>query len=577
MKPARASSSRIEIDGIRFLNPDTVKEEGRTLITPAQGAPIIRIYTALFVKHEGRWLISSIREESDPQVRPHDRLKDLEWMIGEWLDEGADSVVRVDCRWSDDTNYLIRSFTVKRQGKPVMTVSQRIGWDPMARQIRSWEFDSEGGFGEGRWSRDGERWIIKHTGVRPEGTAASATNIMWRERPDLVRWASTDRILGDESVPSEETYTLARVPPPPRSRSQGADETVSVSEHHEEPAMTRKLWIAVLIASLTIVLPRQDVSAHGFGGGGGRGGFGGGGFGGMRGGFGGGGYGGMRGGYGGGGYGGMRGGYGGYGGMRGGYGGYGGMSSFSRTPSFSSYSHYGSGMSYGSRGLSEGMSGGRIEYGSRSGSYTTARGGTINYGAAGYGARGAGGGAAGRGVYGVDGTTAGGRSFADIGRAAGAVGPGGNAVAGRSSIGAVSGPRARPSRAHAVSRRAEPAVWLRGARAASRRAEREEQPSRGGLTAPPGFTRTVTPPMGGITRAGFTVTGTVTTMRSGAGAGRTGAAGAGAAWAGASAWGWDWAWGWAGACPSGDTDRPSTGWAICPTTTPITTGRAPWW
>ncbi len=188
--------------------------------------------------------------------------------------------------------------------------------------------------------------------------------------------------------------------------------------------MTRKLWIAVLIASLTIVLPRHDVSAHGFGGGGGRGGFGGGG--GMRGGF---------GGYGGGGFGGMRGGY---GGMRGGYG---GMSSFSRTPSFSSYGRSGSGMSYGSRGVSEGMYGGRIDYGSRSGSYNTARGGTINYGAAGYGARGPGGGAAGRGVYGVEGTTAGGRSFADVGRAGGAVGPGGNAVAGRANLGAVSGPR----------------------------------------------------------------------------------------------------------------------------------------
>src|SRR5207249_1789093 len=64
-----------------------------------------------------------------------------------------------------------------------------------------------------------------------------------------------------------------------------------------------------------------------------------------------------------------------------------------------------------------------------------------DYGAAGIGARGPGGGAAGRGVYGVDGTTAGGRSVADVGRAGGAVGPGGNAVAGRSNIGAISGPR----------------------------------------------------------------------------------------------------------------------------------------
>ena len=87
-----------------------------------------RLYTVLFVKRDGRWLISSVREEPDPLVRPHERLKDLEWMIGDWLDEGADSVVRVNCRWSDDGNFLIRSFTVHHRGKPVMTVAQRIGW-----------------------------------------------------------------------------------------------------------------------------------------------------------------------------------------------------------------------------------------------------------------------------------------------------------------------------------------------------------------------------------------------------------------------------------------------------------------
>jgi hypothetical protein len=64
----------------------------------------------------------------------------------------------------------------------------------------------------------------------------------------------------------------------------------------------------------------------------------------------------------------------------------------------------------------------------------------VNYGAAGYGGTGAGGTSAGRGVYGVQGTTAGGRSYEDVGRAGGAVGPGGYAVGGRSNVGAVSGP-----------------------------------------------------------------------------------------------------------------------------------------
>jgi uncharacterized protein (TIGR02246 family) len=211
----------IEVEAIRFLNADAAKEEGRTMVSAPGGAPMSRLYTVLFVKRDGRWLISSVREEEDPQVSPHDRLKSLEWMVGDWIDEGSDSVVQVNCRWSDDQNFLIRSFTIKLQGKPAMAISQRIGWDPLARQIRSWEFDSEGGFGEGKWSREAKRWVIKHTAVRPDGTTASATNIMSMERPDLVRWVSTGRVVGDESAGDSEPYTLVRVPPQPRARSTG--------------------------------------------------------------------------------------------------------------------------------------------------------------------------------------------------------------------------------------------------------------------------------------------------------------------------------------------------------------------
>jgi uncharacterized protein (TIGR02246 family) len=211
----------LEIGAIRFLSADVAKEEGHTVVTPWKGVPDSSFYTVLYVKRDGRWLISSVREEPDPVVRPHERLKELEWMIGDWVDEGSDSEVRVNCRWSEDENFLMRSFTVKRQGKPVMSVTQRIGWDPVARQIRSWEFDSEGGFGEGRWSHDGERWVVKHSGVRPEGTTASATNITLRTRPDLVRWVSTDRVIGDESLSDDEAYVLVRVPPAPATHSKG--------------------------------------------------------------------------------------------------------------------------------------------------------------------------------------------------------------------------------------------------------------------------------------------------------------------------------------------------------------------
>jgi hypothetical protein len=170
--------------------------------------------------------------------------------------------------------------------------------------------------------------------------------------------------------------------------------------------MNRIIRIVMLGAFLTLVLTGGAVLARGFGGGGG---FRGGGFGGGGGGF---------------------------------RGGYGGMSSFGRTPSFSSAGSFNrGGTSYGNRGSYEGMRGGQINYGSRSGSYTTDRGGTINYGAAGYGGRGPGGVEGGRGAYGAQVTTAGGRSFTDVGRAGGVAGPGGNSVVGRSNLEAASGPR----------------------------------------------------------------------------------------------------------------------------------------
>ena len=64
---------------------------------------------------------------------------------------------------------------------------------------------------------DGDRWVIKHKATRPEGTVISATNIMVRERPDLVRWTSTDRCAGHETIPDEPAFAFVRVASPPPS------------------------------------------------------------------------------------------------------------------------------------------------------------------------------------------------------------------------------------------------------------------------------------------------------------------------------------------------------------------------
>ena len=205
----------IEVDALRFLGPETAIEIGRTTITPAPGAgsPEKTRFTAVYVKTGGQWLQSAVRDEVSHDLTPHDRLKELEWMVGDWVNESQDAVVNTTCKWTADGNFLVREFTMKTQGQPVLSGTQRIGWDPVRHQIKTWIFDSEGGYGEGYWTRDGDRWLIKTDGVRQDGKHASATNIITRLGKDRASWQSVDRTVGSAAVPGVDEFTIVRKPP----------------------------------------------------------------------------------------------------------------------------------------------------------------------------------------------------------------------------------------------------------------------------------------------------------------------------------------------------------------------------
>ena len=123
--------------------------------------------------------------------------------------------MNTSCKWSEDGNFLIRYFTMKTQGQPVLSGTQRIGWDAVKHQFKMWVFDSEGGFGDGYFTRDGDRWLIKAEGVRQDGHPASATNIITRLGKDRMSWQSVDRTLGGGAIPGISEFTVVRKPPDP--------------------------------------------------------------------------------------------------------------------------------------------------------------------------------------------------------------------------------------------------------------------------------------------------------------------------------------------------------------------------
>jgi uncharacterized protein (TIGR02246 family) len=210
------SKMEIRTDSIRFLSPEVAKEEGRSTIKPAgAGAPDVDRYSVLYVKRDGKWLQSSIREHPEQDLSPHERLKELEWMLGEWVDESDSAVIFTTCRWSEDQNFLLRHYAIHVEGKPALNGTQRIGWDPVTGQFKSWVFDSKGGYSEGLWSREGNRWVVKVSGPLRDGKITTETNIITKVRDGMARWQSVDRTVAGRVLPDSREFVLVRRPPQP--------------------------------------------------------------------------------------------------------------------------------------------------------------------------------------------------------------------------------------------------------------------------------------------------------------------------------------------------------------------------
>jgi uncharacterized protein (TIGR02246 family) len=209
------ATSTMTADSVWLVGPSLAIEEGQRVVSTKDSRAAASRYTLVLMKQEGKWRIASAREvEDDASLSPHDRLQPLAWLVGDWVDEGSDAVVRISCKWSEDKNYLLMDFLAQVQGKPALKSEQRLGWDPLSQKVKSWVFDSDGGHGEGVWSLVDGRWVIKSTAVMPDGTTGSATIVIERAGNDRYTMKGFDRIRGDEAEPDFE-ITIVRTPPAP--------------------------------------------------------------------------------------------------------------------------------------------------------------------------------------------------------------------------------------------------------------------------------------------------------------------------------------------------------------------------
>jgi uncharacterized protein (TIGR02246 family) len=203
---------RIEIASLKFPTPDTAVEDGTTAVLAPDGtAPSRARYSNFFVKKDGQWLLASVREAAYVPPSNYENLRGLEWVIGEWVDENpGGELSRVSFAWSTDRNFIVSTRTVETKDGTLDRGTQWIGWDPVNKQIRSWNFEADGGFGEGAWTKDGDKWIVKTTSILADGSKVTATNVVSLLSADLISLQSKEQTVNGKAIPDTNESKMKR-------------------------------------------------------------------------------------------------------------------------------------------------------------------------------------------------------------------------------------------------------------------------------------------------------------------------------------------------------------------------------
>lgn len=213
-----ASSKGAKLDAksasIKFVSPNVAIETGTATVLQPPGAAEESAYSAVYVKRDGKWLLDRVSEEETVVPRSnYEKLKDLEWMVGNWLDQDDQVTIETNCQWAKNQNFLVRSFTVAVRDRINLSGMQIIGWDPAAKKIRSWIFDSDGGFAEGSWTKNGNAWHIQNVGTRADGLKVSSVNVIKFVNKDQFTWQIINGQVGDDLVPNTDEVMVVRQQP----------------------------------------------------------------------------------------------------------------------------------------------------------------------------------------------------------------------------------------------------------------------------------------------------------------------------------------------------------------------------
>lgn len=137
-------------------------------------------------------------------------LDTLDWLVGDWVDASDDVSVEFSCHYTKNGAFILRSFRVVNAKEVGMSGMQLISWDAARDTIRSWTYDSQGGFGEETWNQSGNRYTIRSKYTLPDGGTGSNIQVVTFIDDNSFTWKSVDREIDGELLPDTNEITIVR-------------------------------------------------------------------------------------------------------------------------------------------------------------------------------------------------------------------------------------------------------------------------------------------------------------------------------------------------------------------------------
>ena len=200
----------MNVTSVQFVSPNVAIEQGTAKTLAPNADPDETEYSAVNIKRDGKWLLDRVTDKSKEAAASHyEQLKVLEWMVGKWGTDADNAQVEVECNWTKNQNFLTRAFKISIDDDSFSGM-QIIGWDPAAKAIRSWTFDSNGTFTDGTWQQRKGRWFIRNRGTLPDGRTATMVNVMKPVDDNSFTWQTIERTAGSELLPNIDEIQIVR-------------------------------------------------------------------------------------------------------------------------------------------------------------------------------------------------------------------------------------------------------------------------------------------------------------------------------------------------------------------------------